>query len=297
MFRELFQSRNKYVTVNRKRYPKKQQEKVENEAQIEEGQLWRKCQSCQEIIFNKKLAENQMVCPVCDYHFKISAHQRLKILLDEGSFIELFSEVISSNPLNFQDYTEKLQKNQQKTGLKEAVVTGRGKLRGISIALGVMDFAFAGGSMGSAVGEKLTLLIEYATTKHLPLIIISTAGGARMQEGMLSLMQMAKTSAALARFSQAGLLFISILTNPTSGGVTASYAMLGDINLAEPGALIAFAGPRVIKQTISQELPDGFQKAEFLLEHGMIDRLVHRHQMQEELSRILCIHRTVGEVS
>lgn len=297
MFRELFQSRNKYVTVNRKRYPEQLHEKVEKEAQVEEGRLWRKCQSCQEIIFNKKLAENQMICPVCDYHFKISAHQRLKILLDEGSFIELFSEVISSNPLNFQDYTEKLQKNQEKTGLKEAVVTGRGKLKGLSIALGVMDFAFAGGSMGSAVGEKLTLLIEYATTKRLPLIIISTAGGARMQEGMLSLMQMAKTSAALARFSQAGLLFISILTNPTSGGVTASYAMLGDINLAEPGALIAFAGPRVIKQTISQDLPDGFQKAEFLLEHGMIDRLVHRHQMQEELFRILCIHRTVGEVS
>ncbi|AZR74621.1 acetyl-CoA carboxylase subunit beta [Anoxybacter fermentans] len=302
MFKDFFRNRNKYVTVKRDRNGDEKLHKSEGvfspQGKTKEGdQLWIKCDFCQEIIFNKKLMENQMVCPVCDYHFRVSARDRLKWLLDEGSFIELFSEIVSDNPLNFKGYSEKLQKAQKETGLNEAVVTGRGKLKGIPIAIGVMDFSFAGGSMGSAVGEKVTSLIEYALSKRLPLIIISTAGGARMQEGMLSLMQMAKTSAALAKFDSAGLLYISILTDPTSGGVTASYAMLGDINLAEPGALIAFAGPRVIKQTIRQELPEGFQKAEFLLEHGMIDRVVHRHKLRDELFRILQMHRLVGEVS
>ncbi len=306
MFRELFRSKNKYVTVNRDpQYSDRSEHETEKVPEIRErvkvekegDHLWTKCKSCQEIIYNKKLAENQMVCPVCDYHFRISARDRINSLLDEDSFIELFSEVTSTNPLNFKGYAEQLEKNQKKTNLRDAVITGRGKLCGTPVALGVMDFGFAGGSMGSAVGEKLTSLIEYAASKRLPLVIISTAGGARMQEGMLSLMQMAKTSAALARYAKAGLLYISVLTDPTSGGVTASYAMLGDINIAEPGALIAFAGPRVIKQTISQELPEGFQTAEFLLEHGMVDRVVHRHELQDELSRILRIHRMVGEVS
>ncbi|MCG8530598.1 MAG: acetyl-CoA carboxylase, carboxyltransferase subunit beta, partial [Desulfovibrionales bacterium] len=242
-----------------------------------------------------KLSENQMICPVCDYHFRITASERLKFLLDEGTFSELFQEVIAANPLNFAGYTEKLEKTRKKTNLNEAIITGRGKIKGMQLAIGVMDFIFAGGSLGSAVGEKITSLIEFATAQQLPLVLVSTAGGARMQEGMLSLMQMAKTSAALGRFLKAGLLYVSILADPTSGGVTASYAMLGDIILAEPGALIAFAGPRVIKQTIQQELPEGFQRSEFLLKHGMIDRVVHRHHLKDELFRIFCMHGLVGE--
>ena len=306
MFKDFFSKRNKYVTVKRdkrgkikkKQEPKQNRNNVPTKNRGKEGdQLWTKCGDCQEIIFNKKLKENQMVCPVCDNHFRISAKDRIKGFLDNDSFIELFQEVTSADPLNFEGYQEKLDKARKKSGLNEAVVTGRGELNGVPIAVGIMDFSFAGGSMGSAVGEKIASLIEYALSKRLPLIIFSTAGGARMQEGMLSLMQMAKTSAALARFDEAGLLYISVLTHPTSGGVTASYAMLGDINLAEPNALVAFAGPRVIKQTINQELPEGFQRSEFLLEHGMVDRVVHRHQLRNEIKRILNMHRLVGEVS
>ncbi|MCK4260889.1 MAG: acetyl-CoA carboxylase carboxyltransferase subunit beta [Halanaerobiales bacterium] len=306
MFREIFGNRNKqkYVTVNRGRLDDAHQREIKTEEintpreKIKDpDNLWTRCKSCHEIIYNKKLAENQMICPVCDYHFRISASERLKHLLDADSFIEFFSEITSGNPLNFKDYTEKLEKAKKKTGLNEAVIAGRGKINGFPIAIGVMDFSFAGGSMGSAVGEKITSIIEYGIENRLPLILISTAGGARMQEGMLSLMQMAKTSAALAKLAEAGMLYISIMTDPTTGGVTASYAMLGDINIAEPGALIAFAGPRVIKQTIRQELPDGFQTAEFLLEHGMIDRVVNRQQLRNELTRILQIHRVPGEVS
>lgn len=312
MFKDLFSNRgNKYVTVKpdrqRTEAPRTEvsvpteilipREEKKAKGQDATGQLWIRCDSCGEIMYNKKLAENQMVCPNCDRHFRIAARERLKSLLDGDSFIELFAEIQSTNPLGFKNYTEKLEKTRRETGLQEAVLTGRGKLKGIPVAIGVMDFAFAGGSMGSAVGEKIASLIEYAMGKRLPLILISTAGGARMQEGMLSLMQMAKTSAALARFNQEGLLYISVMTDPTSGGVTASYAMLGDINIAEPGSLIAFAGPRVIHQTIAQELPEGFQTAEFLLEHGMLDRVVHRHELREELYRILNIHRMVGEIS
>ena len=303
MFKDLFSNRgSKYVTVRRSsdtagegQHRETIVPKVEEKESL--GPLWTKCNSCGEILFNKKLAENQMVCPECSHHFRISSADRLKYLLDDGSFIELFAEVGAGNPLSFPGYPEKIEKNQRETGLREAIVTGRGKIAGIPLAIGVMDFSFAGGSMGSAVGEKVASLIDYALSKRLPLVIISTAGGARMQEGMVSLMQMAKTSAALARFDSAGLLYISVLTDPTSGGVTASYGMLGDINIAEPGALIAFAGPRVIKQTIKQELPESFQTAEFLLEHGMIDLVVHRHELREELQRILNIHRLVGEVS
>lgn len=302
MFRDLFNTRSKYVTVKRDRHeadeprtgevitPKKDEKEPL-------GPLWTRCNTCGEILFNKKLAENQMVCPQCNHHFRISAAERLKNLLDTDSFIEFFAEVGTPNPLEFPGYLEKIKKTQDETSLREAILTGRGKLKGIPLAIGIMDFAFAGGSMGSAVGEKVASLIEYALSKRLPLVIISTAGGARMQEGMISLMQMAKTSAALARFDSAGLLYISVLSDPTSGGVTASYGMLGDINIAEPGALIAFAGPRVIKQTIKQELPEGFQTAEFLLQHGMIDLVVHRHRLREEIYRILEIHRLVGEVS
>ncbi len=306
MFKEFFGSRNKqrYVTVNRDR----SDDVHAQEMNLEKGSspkekvkdpdnLWTRCKSCHEIIYNKKLAENQMICPVCDYHFRISARERLKHLLDADSFIELFAEITSTNPLGFKGYTEKLDQTRKKTKLNEAVVTGRGKMKGNPVAIGVMDFSFAGGSMGSAVGEKITSIIEYGLANRLPLILISTAGGARMQEGMLSLMQMAKTSAALAKLDEAGILYISIMTDPTSGGVTASYAMLGDINIAEPGALIAFAGPRVIKQTIRQDLPEGFQTAEFLLEHGMVDRVVHRQLLRDELIRILQIHRVPGEVS
>jgi acetyl-CoA carboxylase carboxyl transferase subunit beta len=252
--------------------------------------LWIKCEECGEIIYKKELEKKLYVCPKCDFHFRIGSYDYIDILLDGHSFKEFNQHISSSDPLRFKDnkkYSEKYLSAVKKTGLKEAVVTGRGKLDGQDIVLAFMDFAFLGGSMGSVVGEKVSRAISIALEEKKPLIIISSSGGARMHEGVLSLMQMAKTSAKLAMLADQGLPFISVLTNPTTGGTTASYAMLGDIHIAEPGALIGFAGPRVIKQTIGQDLPPGFQRSEFLLEHGFIDVIMHRHELKNHISGIL----------
>ena len=257
---------------------------------IPEG-LWTKCEECGEIIYNKTLEEDFKVCPKCAYHFTLSAPERIALLVDEGTFREMDKELCSADPLEFRgpkSYIAKLKEDQLATGLTDAVVTGEGLMNQKKVALGVTDSRFIMGSMGSVVGEKLTRLIEHATKKRLPLIIVSgSGGGARMYEGMLSLMQMAKTSAALAKHHEAGLLFISVLTNPTMAGIMASFASLGDLILAEPKALIGFTGPRVIEQTIRQKLPDGFQTSEFLLEHGMIDNIVHRRLLKTSLSQSL----------
>lgn len=253
--------------------------------------LWTKCEGCQKAIFNKTLKENLMVCPRCNYHFTLGAQERIQLLLDEGSFVEEELDLRTADPLNFKaikTYREKLWKDQADTGLLEACVVGRGTLDGHRIAFGVTDSRFIMGSMGSVVGEKVTRLAEMALNEKLPLVIVSgSGGGARMYEGMLSLMQMAKTSAALSRFNKTDLPFISVLTNPTMAGVMASFASLGDIVIAEPGALIGFTGPRVIEQTIRQKLPEGFQRSEFLLEHGLIDMVLARCDLKPTISRIL----------
>jgi acetyl-CoA carboxylase carboxyl transferase subunit beta len=253
--------------------------------------LWTRCEECNELIYNKKLDENLRVCPKCNFHFGLGAYERIKMLLDEGTFEEMDALVESLDPIAFEGpktYKEKLKKDQELTNLKEAAVTGKGKINGIPVILGVTDSRFIMGSMGSVVGEKLTRAIELSTKSRLPFITVSgSGGGARMYEGMYSLMQMAKTSAALARHNRAGQLFISVLTNPTMAGIMASFASLGDIIIAEPKALIGFTGPRVIEQTIRQKLPPGFQKSEFLLSHGLIDMVVHRKNMKETLVKIL----------
>ena len=253
--------------------------------------LWIKCEGCGEIIFSKTLEENFMVCEKCDYHFILSIPKRIELTLDKDSFQELDSELTSEDPLDFQGpktYKEKLKKDSELTGLKEAAVYGTGKIDGKDIVLSVTDSRFIMGSMGSVVGEKITRAIELGQEKKIPVIIISgSGGGARMYEGMFSLMQMVKTSAALSKLHKAGVLFISILTNPTMAGVLASFASLGDVIIAEPKSLIGFTGPRVIEQTIRQKLPDGFQKSEFLLEHGFVDMIVGRKDMKNTLSQLI----------
>ena len=249
-----------------------------------------KCAGCGEILYGEKLAQNLQVCPTCGHHFRVSAERYVEILIDEGSFIEMDREIGSADPLGFQDlkaYSDRLEVAVAKVGRKEAVLSGTGALDGMGVALAVMDFRFVGGSMGSAVGEKIARAGRVALERKLPLIVVSASGGARMQEGIYSLMQMAKTSTVLARMHEAGLPYIAVLTDPTTGGVTASHAMLGDVNLAEPGALIGFAGPRVIEETIRQELPDGFQRSEFLLKHGMVDRVVDRRRLKGEITTLL----------
>lgn len=256
---------------------------------VPEG-LWTKCKNCEEIIYNKELEDNFKVCPKCGYYFRLSAPERIALLLEPKSFKEYDKNLLPADPLSFivnQSYQEKIAEDQKKSGLKEAVITGEGLIGEHRIVIGVLDFEFLGGSMGSVVGEKITRAIEKAIKKKLPLIIVSASGGARMQEGVLSLMQMSKTSAALAKFAHAHLPFVSILTDPTTGGVSASFAFLGDIIISEPKALIGFAGPRVIEQTIRQPLPEGFQQAEFLLKHGMIDLIVERKEMKKTLIRLL----------
>ena len=253
--------------------------------------LWTKCPSCQAVMFNKTLKENLLVCTKCAYHFIMGAMERLHHLADEHSFVEMDAGLRSEDPLKFfavKAYPEKIKQDQKKTGLKDACVTGTAKILGRECALGVTDSRFIMGSMGSVVGEKITRLIESALENKLPLIIVSgSGGGARMYEGALSLMQMAKTSVALGRFQKAGFSFISVLTNPTMGGVMASYASLGDIIIAEPRALLGFAGPRVIEQTIRQKLPADFQTSEFLLEHGLIDMVVERSELKQKLGLLL----------
>lgn len=257
--------------------------------QIPDG-LWIRCEQCSEILYRKELERNLFVCFKCDFHFKIRSDQYFDMLLDEKTFEEYDRDIQSIDPLKFKGtkkYSDQLRDYIKKTGINDAVRTGQGKLNGIPVVLAVMDFAFIGGSMGSVVGEKIARATERACADKVPLIVISASGGARMMEGALSLMQMAKTSALLAKYSDNGGLYISVLTNPTTGGVTASYAMLGDVILAEPGALIGFAGPRVIKQTIGEDLPEGFQRSEFQLQHGFVDSIVSRTDLKQRLSQII----------
>ena len=261
--------------------------------EVPEG-LLRKCNKCGGAIIAEDVKKDHYICPKCGGYFRVHARRRIEMITDEGSFEEWDSDLQGGNPLEYKGYEEKLKKLQEKTGLSEAVVTGKAKIDGREAAIGVCDGRFLMASMGEAVGEKIARAVERATKERLPVILFACSGGARMQEGIVSLMQMAKTSAALKRHSDAGLLYISVLTDPTTGGVTASFAMLGDVILAEPKALIGFAGPRVIEQTIGQKLPDGFQRAEFLLEHGFLDAIVERPQMKETLSKILALHE-VGE--
>jgi len=253
--------------------------------------LWMRCSKCEATLYRKVVAENQEVCPECGYHFRLTGTARVAQLTDPDSFEELFAQIAPADPLNFtwdgKTLADRIATEQAKTGALEAVRTGIAYIKGRRVALGVMDGDWLMGTLGSVVGEKITLLIEMGTEQKLPLIVVCMSGGARMHEGALSLMQMAKTSAALARFDEAGGLFISVLSDPTTGGTTASFAMLGDIVIAEPGALIGFAGQRVIANTIKSELPEGFQRAEFLLEHGFIDRVVHRHELRSELAEII----------
>jgi len=263
---------------------------VDEKRDIAPEGVWLKCKECGETILKNELERNLYVCPFCDFHMTLSAKQRIEILLDEGSFKEIDTEVTSIDPLGFVDtksYVDRLLDVKAKTGLNSAVVTGTGKIEGMKVAFAAMDFAFVGGSMGSVVGEKVARLIELATEKKLPLIIVSASGGARMQEGILSLMQMAKTNACLAEHNEKGLLYISVCAHPTTAGVMASYAAVGDIVIAEPGALMGFAGPRVIKETIRQDLPEGFQRAKFMLEKGFVDIISHRRDLRETLARLL----------
>lgn len=277
MVLELFK-KPKYVTIRQ-----------EGKREIPEG-LWVKCPRCEEIVYNKDLLKNLKVCPKCGFHFRLTAAERLDFTLDEGSFVEYDADLVADNPLDFPGYPEKLAEARQVTGLAEAIITGEGTIAGHRTIIGVMDPRFIMASMGAAVGEKIVRAVERACERRLPLIIFVASGGARMQEGVVALLQMARTAAAIKRLDDAGLLYIPVLTDPTTGGVSASFGMLGDIILAEPGALIGFTGPRVIEQTIKQKLPEGFQRAEFLQEHGMIDLVVPRPKMRETLARILKLH-------
>ena len=268
------------------RAPKEPREK---RSKVPEG-LWVKCDSCREILYNKELARNFKICTKCGYHFRLSAPERLAMLFDDGKYMEQDGDLRSVDPLKFRDskrYRDRIKSAEENVGASEAVLVGSGTVGGVPVLIAAMEFFFLGGSMGSVVGEKVTRAAERALSERKPLIVVSTSGGARMQEGILSLMQMAKISAALARLAESRIPFISVMSDPTTGGVTASYAMLGDLNVAEPNALIGFAGPRVIEQTIRQTLPEGFQRSEFLLEHGMLDFIVDRSAMKETLVRCL----------
>jgi len=267
--------------------------------QMPEG-LWTKCKNCEEIIYSKEIERNLNVCPKCDYHFRISARDRISLIIDEGTFVETDPDMTSLDFLKFKDskkYGDRIKAALKKSGGGDAVITGSGLMNGQEVVVAVFDFSFLGGSMGSVVGEKITRAIELGLEKKAPVMVFSSSGGARMQESILSLMQMAKSSAALAKLKKAGVPFISVLTDPTTGGVTASFAMLGDLNIAEPKALIGFAGPRVIEQTIRQKLPEGFQRSEYLLEHGMVDMIVTRREMKAKLSQVLRVFTKQAPVS
>ncbi len=266
----------------------------ENKVDIPVGK-WVKCDKCNEILYKDTLHENFSVCPNCGNHFRLSARRRIKQIVDEGTFKSFEIDIKTVDPLKIDGYVEKIEGLRAKTGIDEAVVCGNGKINNEEVVICVMDGNFLMGSMGSVVGEKITYSIEKAIELKLPIIIFSVSGGARMQEGIISLMQMAKTSSAIAKLNDAGILYISVLTDPTYGGVTASFASLGDIILAEPKAMIGFAGPRVIKQTIGQELPEGFQTSEFLLEHGFVDKIVERKDMKETIYKILKFHSLGGD--
>lgn len=289
LLKNLFK-KEKYITVHPSVLNELNMPKDSSRPCIPDG-MWVKCKKCGQIIYKKDLESNLMVCNHCGYHFRISAQERIELITDKDTFKEFDNNLETTNPINFNGYLDKIDKLKDYTGLKEAVVTGSCKINGNKAIICVMDSNFMMGSMGSVVGEKITRAFEKAVELKLPVIVFTTSGGARMQEGMFSLMQMAKTSAAVAKHSEAGLLYITVLTDPTTGGVTASFAMLGDIILAEPEALVGFAGKRVIEQTIRQELPKGFQRAEFLLEHGFIDKIVPRKQLKNVLALFLAIHK------
>jgi acetyl-CoA carboxylase carboxyl transferase subunit beta len=284
-FKDLFRTKPKYVTVD-PATPRKE---------IPEN-LWLKCPVCSQILYTKEVVNNLKVCMKCGYHFRVGARERIAQLIDEGTFVEFAGDLRSKNPLNFRGYDEKLKRAQESTGLQDAIVVGEGDIFTCPVVIGVIDFNFMGGSMGSVVGEKVVRAAERSMERSIPLIIVSGGGGgARMQEGIISLMQMAKTSSALARHDDAGLLYISVLTDPTMGGIFASFASLGDVNIAEPGALIGFAGPRVIEQT-KEKLPSEFQRAEFLLKHGMIDMVVNRKNLKKTLKRLVEFHMPDGSL-
>jgi acetyl-CoA carboxylase carboxyl transferase subunit beta len=271
---------------------KKQISKSEGKKSVQVPQgLYTKCKSCSAVLYNKDLDQNLKVCPTCGYHNQLSSLERLYLTVDSGSFVELDEKLVSTNPLGFPDYEAKIAKSQEKTKMNDAVVTGFCKINGELACIAIMEFQFMGGSMGIAVGEKITRAIEVAMEKKCGMIIISASGGARMQEGIFSLMQMAKISAALARLGEFGLPYLSILTDATTGGVAASFAMLGDLNIAEPAAMIGFAGPRVIEQIIRQKLPKGFQRSEFLLDHGFVDVIIPRSELKSSIGKFLKLLR------
>lgn len=295
MFKDLFQKKRKYATIPSDRAGRGSEpgESERPKREVPEG-LMNKCGKCGTIQYSKELEKNLKVCPNCGYHMRLNAVERIHMVLDEEGFEEFDSGMVSVDPLQFPGYGTKLEQQKMKSGLREAVITGQGTIDGLPVVVAVMSFDFFTGSMGSVVGEKITRAIEVATEKDLPLIIFSTSGGARMQESILSLMQMAKTSAALSRLNEKGGLYISVITDPTTGGVSASFATLGDINIAEPGAVFGFAGRIVIEQTIRQKLPDDFQTAEFNLAHGQLDLVVHRKELRQMLYKLLEMHSVKG---
>ncbi|WP_026906441.1 acetyl-CoA carboxylase, carboxyltransferase subunit beta [Paucisalibacillus globulus] len=280
MLKDLFNNKKKYASIPTEG----------SKVDIPQG-LMKKCDNCSKIIYRKELSTNLNVCPNCGHHHQLNAWERIDSLFDKGTFKEWDSNLITSNPLDFPDYDEKMQKDREKTGLNEGVVTGKGLIDGQETAFAVMDSRYRMGSMGSVMGEKIARAIENARKESIPFIIFTASGGARMQEGVLSLMQMSKTSVAIKRFSDAGGLMISVMTHPTTGGVSASFASLGDYNFAEPGALIGFAGRRIIEQTTREKLPDDFQTAEFLLKHGQLDKVIHRHDLNNILGMLLKMHQ------
>jgi len=294
LLKDLFKTKPKYITVKSEQDFQPREEAIEKK-EIPDG-LWVKCNRCSQITYNKDLERNLKVCPKCGYHFRISSKERLALLTDEGSFQEIDKNLKTVNILDFPDYDNRIKKAVKSTDLTKAVVTGEAMMNGIPVVLAVMDFGFMGASMGSVVGEKITRAAEYAIRKKLPFIAVTASGGARMQEGIMSLMQMAKTSQVLNRLAEAGCVYISVLTDPTTGGVFASFAALGDIIIAEPNALIGFAGARVIQQTIRQTLPPGFQTAAFLLEHGFVDMIVPRKDLKSTLTQLIKFHLNGGGV-
>lgn len=287
MLKDIFYKKRRYATVQSGQEPERA-EKVEQK-EVPEG-LMVKCPQCGVIAYTRELEKNLKVCQNCNHHFSMNAFERVATTLDDGHFFEYDADLLPADPLGFPDYADKLDKDREKSGLSEAILTGEGTIKGYPVVIAVMDSRFRMGSMGSVVGEKIARAIEQAIEKNYPFLLFSASGGARMQEGVLSLMQMAKTSAALAKLSAAGGLYISVMTNPTTGGVSASFASLGDYNFAEPGALIGFAGRRIIEQTIRQELPPDFQTAEFLLKKGQLDRVIPRKDMRDILGKILDMH-------
>ncbi len=280
-----------------KKGEEEKEEKEKREERKSSDQLWVKCNSCNEIIYRKVIERNLQVCPKCNYHFQIPFRRRIECVADPGTFIEYDADIVSTDPLEFKDskrYPARVKESQEKTGQKDAIICGEARIEGQPAMIGIFEFNFMGGSLGSVVGEKITRLIERAIEKRIGVVIFCASGGARMQEGILSLMQMAKTSAALAKLHEARIPYISVLTDPTTGGVSASIAMLGDIIIAEPKAMIGFAGPRVIKETIRAELPEGFQRAEYLLEHGMVDLIVERKDLRHTLASLLEMLKSEG---